>query len=174
MRRPNSVTLMQINRKCGWACVNYHLSALKPLRSFDPTQGGPTSGFSLSLFPQVCAYVDLHGHSRKHNVFMYGCHSNRADHSQLLHERVLPFLFSQQVCSLTSSEQSDSCFSYNYIVYLYNYYYKLGCLPLKFYINPHKIIGTFTNIVYLPAKNLTSGFFFYHFMEVYIYEQSHL
>ena len=33
---------MQINRKCGRACVNYHLSALKPLRSFGPTQRGPT------------------------------------------------------------------------------------------------------------------------------------
>ena len=37
-----SCTLIQINRKCGWACVNYHLSALKPLRSFGPTQRGPT------------------------------------------------------------------------------------------------------------------------------------
>ena len=33
---------MQINRKCGQACVNYHLSALKPLRSFGPTQHDPT------------------------------------------------------------------------------------------------------------------------------------
>ena len=33
---------MQINRKCGRACVNYHLSAIKPLRSFGPTQRGPT------------------------------------------------------------------------------------------------------------------------------------
>ena len=29
---------MQINRKCGRACVNYRLSALTPLRSFGPTQ----------------------------------------------------------------------------------------------------------------------------------------
>ena len=39
---------MQINRKCGRACVNYHLSALKPLRSFGPTQRGPTV---------LCAYL---------------------------------------------------------------------------------------------------------------------
>ena len=44
---------MQINRKCGWACVNYHLSALKPLRSFGPTQRGPT------LVQDVPAFVTM-------------------------------------------------------------------------------------------------------------------
>ena len=46
---------------------------------------------------QVCVYVDLHGHSRKHNVFMYGCHTPKADHTQFLYERLLPFLLSEQV-----------------------------------------------------------------------------
>ena len=46
---------------------------------------------------QVCVYVDLHGHSRKHNVFMYGCHTPQADHTHFLYERVLPFLLAQQV-----------------------------------------------------------------------------
>ena len=37
---------MLINRKCGRACVIYHLSALKPLRSFGPTQRSPTIGLT--------------------------------------------------------------------------------------------------------------------------------
>ena len=45
----------------------------------------------------MCIYVDLHGHSRKHNVFMYGCHTPKADHTQFLYERLLPFLLSEQV-----------------------------------------------------------------------------
>lgn len=45
---------------------------------------------------QLLVYVDLHGHSRKHNVFMYGCHTPQCDHTQFLNERVLPFLLSQE------------------------------------------------------------------------------
>lgn len=41
-------------------------------------------------------YVDLHGHSRKHNVFTYGCHVPQCDHTHFLNERVIPFLLSQQ------------------------------------------------------------------------------
>lgn len=47
---------------------------------------------------QVMLYVDLHGHSRKQNVFTYGCHTRHCDHKQLLNERVFPFLLSRQVC----------------------------------------------------------------------------
>ena len=46
--------------------------------------------------------MDLHGHSRKHNVFTYGCGSNKGDHDQFLNERIFPFLLSRQVlCSIT-------------------------------------------------------------------------
>ncbi|KAL3318796.1 Cytosolic carboxypeptidase 2 [Cichlidogyrus casuarinus] len=56
-------------------------------------------------------YCDLHGHSRQSNVFMYGCDSSyqeRAeddtrdlapDPKQFLMERLLPFLYSQQIPS---------------------------------------------------------------------------
>ena len=48
---------MQMNRKCGPASVNYHLSALKPLRSFCPTQRGPTIAASIQSITlhEVCA-----------------------------------------------------------------------------------------------------------------------
>jgi hypothetical protein len=49
---------------------------------------------------EVCVYVDLHGHSRKHNVFMYGCHTPKADHTQFLYERLLPFLLSEQAADM--------------------------------------------------------------------------
>ena len=45
---------------------------------------------------QLLVYVDLHGHSRKHNVFTYGCHAPQCDHTHFLNERVLPFLLSQE------------------------------------------------------------------------------
>ncbi|KAG9333465.1 hypothetical protein JZ751_011534 [Albula glossodonta] len=45
---------------------------------------------------EVLMYCDLHGHSRKNNVFMYGCehHGNAAAR---LHERVYPLMMSKNV-----------------------------------------------------------------------------
>lgn len=58
---------------------------------------------------QVLIYCDLHGHSRKQNVFMYGC--NQGDNKQqffgagapftptenFLKERMFPWLMAQKV-----------------------------------------------------------------------------
>ena len=41
----------------------------------------------------VVLYVDLHGHSRKHNVFMYGCEKLTVP-SQRLRSRVFPYMMS--------------------------------------------------------------------------------
>lgn len=41
------------------------------------------------LCVQVILYVDLHGHSRKQNIFIYGCH-NQERPNFLLRERVFP------------------------------------------------------------------------------------
>jgi hypothetical protein len=40
---------------------------------------------------EVVLYCDFHGHSRKQNVFMYGC-DNKADPTMRLHERVFPMM----------------------------------------------------------------------------------
>ncbi|XP_074660081.1 uncharacterized protein LOC141912655 [Tubulanus polymorphus] len=40
---------------------------------------------------EVIVYCDMHGHSRKHNVFIYGC-ENRKNCDQRLHERVFPVM----------------------------------------------------------------------------------
>lgn len=42
----------------------------------------------------VVLYCDFHGHNRKNNVFMYGCHS-RGDNALKLHERVFPLMMSK-------------------------------------------------------------------------------
>jgi len=44
----------------------------------------------------IIAYVDLHGHSRKNNVFTYGCHLPGCNLEQLLEGRLLPWLLFQQ------------------------------------------------------------------------------
>ena len=44
----------------------------------------------------VIAYVDLHGHSRKHNIFTYGCHMPGCNLEQLLEGRLMPWLLFQQ------------------------------------------------------------------------------
>ena len=42
----------------------------------------------------ITLYCDLHGHSRKQNVFIYGC-ENRFDPLKRLRERVFPVMISK-------------------------------------------------------------------------------
>ena len=46
----------------------------------------------------ITLYCDLHGHSRKQNVFIYGC-ENRFDPLKRLRERVFPAMVSKNVPS---------------------------------------------------------------------------
>ncbi|XP_048341891.1 cytosolic carboxypeptidase 2 isoform X2 [Sphaerodactylus townsendi] len=45
---------------------------------------------------EILLYCDFHGHSRKNNVFMYGCNNKYAS-EQLLYERVFPLMLSKNV-----------------------------------------------------------------------------
>ncbi|XP_077176965.1 cytosolic carboxypeptidase 2 isoform X2 [Paroedura picta] len=45
---------------------------------------------------EILLYCDFHGHSRKNNVFIYGCNNKRAS-EQLLHERVFPLMLSKNI-----------------------------------------------------------------------------
>ena len=45
---------MQINRKCGLACVTNYLSARYTLMGFGPTQRGPTLAYFIQVY--VIAY----------------------------------------------------------------------------------------------------------------------
>ncbi|XP_064220954.1 cytosolic carboxypeptidase 2 isoform X1 [Aotus nancymaae] len=42
---------------------------------------------------EVLLYCDFHGHSRKNNIFLYGC--NNKNHKYWLHERVFPLMLSK-------------------------------------------------------------------------------
>ncbi|NWH17046.1 CBPC2 carboxypeptidase, partial [Grus americana] len=44
---------------------------------------------------EVVLYCDFHGHSRKNNVFMYGCDGGRAGAELRLHQRVFPLMLSK-------------------------------------------------------------------------------
>ena len=43
---------------------------------------------------EVVVYCDLHGHSRKNNVFIYGC-ENRGNPQRRLRERIFPAMLSK-------------------------------------------------------------------------------
>ncbi|XP_056382548.1 cytosolic carboxypeptidase 2 isoform X11 [Hyla sarda] len=43
---------------------------------------------------EILLYCDFHGHSRKNNVFMYGC-NNKGEPESKLHERVFPLMLSK-------------------------------------------------------------------------------
>ncbi|ETE72716.1 Cytosolic carboxypeptidase 2, partial [Ophiophagus hannah] len=45
---------------------------------------------------EVLLYCDIHGHSRKNNIFMYGC-NNKYAQNQLLHERIFPLMMSKNI-----------------------------------------------------------------------------
>lgn len=45
----------------------------------------------INLERKVIMYCDLHGHSRKHNIFMYGCDSK----TQAEDCRILPYILSK-------------------------------------------------------------------------------
>ncbi|NWS64532.1 CBPC2 carboxypeptidase, partial [Chunga burmeisteri] len=44
---------------------------------------------------EVVLYCDFHGHSRKNNVFMYGCDGGKASARPRLHQRVFPLMLSK-------------------------------------------------------------------------------
>uniref|UniRef100_H0ZBB2 Cytosolic carboxypeptidase 2 n=1 Tax=Taeniopygia guttata TaxID=59729 RepID=H0ZBB2_TAEGU len=44
---------------------------------------------------EVVLYCDFHGHSRKNNVFMYGCDAGRDGTATRLHQRVFPLMLSK-------------------------------------------------------------------------------
>ena len=67
------------------------------LRAFDRQE---RLDCAASRWFQIVAFYDLHGHSRKSNVFAYGCDGcdgSQSDMKDFLHARVLPFIMSRAV-----------------------------------------------------------------------------
>ena len=54
---------------------------------------------------EVVLYCDLHGHSRKHNVFIYGCDS-MDDTQNRLRSRIFPIMLSKNAPSMFSYKSS--------------------------------------------------------------------
>ena len=48
---------------------------------------------------EVVFYCDFHGHSRRKNIFIYGC-ENKID--KRLHTRVFPYMLSKNACDIVS------------------------------------------------------------------------
>ena len=60
----------------------------------------------------VVLYCDFHGHSRKNNVFMYGC-DNRHDASRRLQERVFPLMMSKNANDKVALWQTSLFWSFS-------------------------------------------------------------
>jgi len=72
------------NNRCNLSGVDLNRQWKLPIKALHPTI------FHLKYFMQaqrklrdVCMYIDLHGHSRKYNVFMYGCDDKKKPRPQV-------------------------------------------------------------------------------------------
>ncbi|TNN16317.1 Cytosolic carboxypeptidase 2 [Schistosoma japonicum] len=97
------------NYRCSLTGRDLNRNYRQPRKDFFPTV------WSVKQLVKWCkktykdvVYCDMHGHSRRNNIFMYGCdplyrHSKIFNHNkQTLHERILPYILSQQATSYFS------------------------------------------------------------------------
>ena len=88
------------NYRCSLAKADLNRVYRKPRKELFPTVWCTKQMIESFLLEKgtkdVIAYVDLHGHSRKHNIFTYGCHMPGCNLEQLLEGRLLPWLLFQQ------------------------------------------------------------------------------
>eukprot|EP00054_Salpingoeca_dolichothecata_P030847 m.254508 g.254508 ORF g.254508 m.254508 type:complete len:1047 (+) comp26731_c1_seq3:106-3246(+) len=83
------------NYRCNLAGVDLNRNYLNPSPNLHPTVYYTiTTAKQFAKDRSVVVYCDLHGHSRQHGVFVYGCH-NQADPSRRLMERVFPFMMAK-------------------------------------------------------------------------------
>jgi hypothetical protein len=80
------------NNRCSLAGVDLNRQWKLPLKNAHPT----IYSFKAYMFQQrkirdIVMYLDLHGHSRKYNVFMYGCDDKKKPKPSV---RVFPKLVS--------------------------------------------------------------------------------
>ncbi|CAM9151585.1 unnamed protein product, partial [Phaeothamnion confervicola] len=83
------------NYRCSLAGADLNRQYTDPRRDVCPEVHGLRQMVAgLAATRDVALYVDLHGHSRKPNVFMYGC-ENPANEKLYLRERVVPTLLAR-------------------------------------------------------------------------------
>nr|XP_056702512.1 cytosolic carboxypeptidase 3 [Euleptes europaea] len=85
------------NYRCSLAGRDLNRSYRSDLKeSFPPVWYTRTMIKRLMEERSVLLYCDLHGHSRKENVFMYGCEKReQQEEGTILHQRIFPFLMSK-------------------------------------------------------------------------------
>eukprot|EP00055_Hartaetosiga_balthica_P016386 m.103392 g.103392 ORF g.103392 m.103392 type:complete len:1433 (+) comp9094_c0_seq2:74-4372(+) len=82
------------NYRCSLAGCDLNRTYKQTFRELYPTVYAiKTMMHRLARDRPIVAYCDLHGHSKKHNVFVYGC-NNTTDPNRLLMERVFPTIMS--------------------------------------------------------------------------------
>lgn len=81
----------------------------------------------------MALYCDLHAHSRKHNIFIYGC-ENRRGGEKRLQEQVFPLMLhkntADKVFTFSQCVQLISIYS-NISIKIYNSFQ--NCTEVKFY-----------------------------------------
>jgi len=102
------------NYRCSLAGVDLNRRWLRPSKKLNPTIYYAKQ--TLKKFQegrQVLIFCDMHGHSRKKNVFMYGCEQRSSEFR--LHERILPRLlwenalvFAYEDCSFAVTKSKDT------------------------------------------------------------------
>ena len=97
------------NNRCSLAGVDLNRQWKLPLKGLHPTV------FSLKTFMvqqrrirDINMYIDLHGHSRKYNVFMYGCDDKKKPRPQI---RAFPRFFSMHVIGQKYVSFADCSFN---------------------------------------------------------------
>eukprot|EP01135_Chromosphaera_perkinsii_P010351 Nk52_evm23s2118 gene=Nk52_evmTU23s2118 len=84
------------NTRCSLAGVDLNRCWSRPQRTQHPTIFYTKQMIrKLRQTREVTLYCDFHGHSKKHNIFMYGCERNSGQMASpwRLHERVFPRMF---------------------------------------------------------------------------------
>lgn len=63
----------------------------------------------------VAMYCDMHAHSRKHNIFIYGCENRRMPEKRLI-EQVFPLMLHKNVADKVNlNRQKQKTFFINYL-----------------------------------------------------------
>lgn len=88
------------NYRCNILGVDLNRRWLNPSKLLHPTiYYAKLLAKSCHSDHQIVMFCDMHGHSRKRNVFMYGCVSGQSDMNQHRNNnliRLIPYLFSQK------------------------------------------------------------------------------
>jgi len=80
------------NNRCSLAGVDLNRQWKTPMKAMHPTiYHLKTFMMAQKKQREICMYIDLHGHSRKYNVFMYGCDDKKKPRPQV---RAFPRFFS--------------------------------------------------------------------------------